>query len=123
MKTARAQSGRRISFAGVESWVRAVRLRLFTRDGSPSIDGLDAAIRGFGVAIVLLLSAFGPGSTVGGTTAYLVDPLPVAIQGATQLPPVRSPRMPGSILGDFRHKRACDAPLRFNFRSTPFGGW
>lgn len=78
MKTARAQSGRRISFAGVESWVRAVRLRLFTRDGSPSIDGLDAAIRGFGVAIVLLLSAFGPGSTVAGPTAYLVDPLPVA---------------------------------------------
>ena len=35
--------------------------RLRTGDGSPSIDGLDAAIRGFGVAMVVLLSLFGYG--------------------------------------------------------------
>ena len=49
-------------------------------------------------------------------------PPPVAVQGATPASPVRSPWTPRLILGDFRHTRACDAPHRFESRSTPSTG-
>ena len=50
-------------------------------------------------------------------------PLHVVVQVATPRHPVRCPRTPTPILGDFRHKRACDAPHRFEPRSTPPAGW
>src|SRR3954453_3347277 len=78
MKTVPAQTGWRLLVANVDAWVRAATARLFTRDGSPSVDGLDAAIRGFGVAIVLLLSAFGYGIPAHDSFLKVADPLLVA---------------------------------------------
>jgi signal transduction histidine kinase len=52
--------------------------RLRTGDGSPSIDGLDAAIRGFGVSMVVLLSLFGYGEARPGDPLPHVDPVLVA---------------------------------------------
>jgi signal transduction histidine kinase len=52
--------------------------RLRTGDGSPSIDGLDAAIRGFGVATVVLLSLFGYGMPQPDDPLPYVDPVLVS---------------------------------------------
>ena len=52
--------------------------RLRTGDGSPSIDGLDAAIRGFGVGMVVLLSLLGYGMPQPGDPLPYVDPAVVS---------------------------------------------
>jgi signal transduction histidine kinase len=56
----------------------AAARRLRTGDGSPSIDGLDAAIRGFGVAMVVLLSLFGYGVHEQAGPLPVVDPVLVS---------------------------------------------
>jgi hypothetical protein len=76
--TARIEAGMRSWREPIENRFRAARLLLISRDGSPSIDGLDAAIRGFGVTIVLLLSAFGYGRTGGSDFLNVADPLTVS---------------------------------------------
>lgn len=54
--------------------------RLLDPDGALSIDGLDAAIRGFGVATVVLLSVLGYGHGAGGGSraSDVVDPVVVS---------------------------------------------
>jgi signal transduction histidine kinase len=59
--------------------VRALSSRHFTRDGAPSIDGLDAAIRGFAVAIVLVLSLLGYGKPDQAVFPNQANPLVVAL--------------------------------------------
>ena len=58
--------------------LEAAARRLRTGDGSPSIDGLDAAIRGFGVAMAVLLSLFGYGLPQDGGPLPYVDPILVS---------------------------------------------
>lgn len=63
----------------IRNWVRAAGARALPQLGAPNIDGLDAAIRGFGVAIVVLLSILGYGRP---DEAYFLDianPLLVAV--------------------------------------------
>jgi signal transduction histidine kinase len=87
MKSVRTGISLRLSPLPLANWVRrtkdgATSARLFTRDGVPSVDGLDAAIRGFGVAIVVILSLFGYGSAQGlrpdSSLVNVADPLLVA---------------------------------------------
>ncbi len=53
--------------------------RLLMRDGAPSIDGLDVAIRGFGVAIVVLWSLLGYARASEAAAWEMADPLWVAL--------------------------------------------
>ncbi len=78
MKTALTESTTRLSPPPILSWVRAVSTRLSTRDGAPSIDGLDAAIRGFAVGTVALLSLLGYGRPDQPIFPTLANPLVVA---------------------------------------------
>ena len=63
----------------LRGWVPTRALRLFVRDGAPSIEGLDAAIRGFSVAIVVLLSLLGHGNPVDAYAFYAADPTWLAL--------------------------------------------
>jgi signal transduction histidine kinase len=78
MKTAGLRPNRNLPLAHLDRLPRALSSRLVGRDGSPSVDGIDAAIRGFGVAIVLLLSAFGYGMPAGSSFLTVADPLLIA---------------------------------------------
>ncbi|MEO8286420.1 MAG: ATP-binding protein [Chloroflexota bacterium] len=62
----------------VRHWFQGASGLLFTRDGVPSVDGLDAAIRGFGVAIVAILSIIGYGRPEGPYFFDIADPRVVA---------------------------------------------
>jgi signal transduction histidine kinase len=62
----------------LRSRVGAAVSRAVARDGAPSIDALDAAIRGFGVAIVVLLSLLGYGRSHEPYLLDYADPLLVA---------------------------------------------
>src|SRR5690349_18886030 len=63
----------------VRTWVPGKLARLLVRDGAPSIDGLDIAIRAFGVAIVVLWSLAGYARSADAYSWEVADPLPVAM--------------------------------------------
>ncbi|MGA7731134.1 MAG: ATP-binding protein [Chloroflexia bacterium] len=65
--------------ASVRTWVPGRVARLLVRDGAPSIDGLDVAIRGFGVAIVVLWSLLGYGRSSGPYAWDMADPVLVSL--------------------------------------------
>jgi signal transduction histidine kinase len=65
--------------ASVRTWVPGRVARLLVRDGAPSIDGLDVAIRGFGVAIVVLWSLLGYGRSSGPYAWDMADPMLVSL--------------------------------------------
>jgi signal transduction histidine kinase len=65
--------------ASIRTWVPGRVARLLVRDGAPSIDGLDVAIRGFGVAIVVLWSLLGYGRSSGPSAWDMADPVLVSL--------------------------------------------
>jgi signal transduction histidine kinase len=73
MKTKRTTAMLKVPPSLLQGGLPARLLRLFVRDGAPSIEGLDAAIRGFSVAIVVLLSLLGHGNTVDAYAFYTAD--------------------------------------------------
>lgn len=79
MKNKRTTYAAPLSSPPTPSWIPGRVARLLLRDGTLSIDGLDIAIRGFGVAIVVLWSLLG---YTRGLVAYsweMTDPILVAI--------------------------------------------
>lgn len=79
MKSKRDTTIMKITPPVLRGWVPARALRLFVRDGAPSIEGLDAAIRGFSVTIVVLLSLLGQGNPVDAYAFYAADPTWLAL--------------------------------------------
>jgi signal transduction histidine kinase len=79
MKSKRDTTFVKIAPHVLRGWVPAPVLRLFVRDGAPSIEGLDAAIRGFSVAIVVVLSLLGHGNPVDAYAFYAADPTWLAL--------------------------------------------
>ena len=79
MKSKRDTTFAKIAPPVLRGWVPARALRLFVRDGAPSIEGLDAAIRGFSVTIVVFLSLLGHGSPVDAYAFYAADPTWLAL--------------------------------------------
>ncbi len=79
MKSKRDTTFVKVAPPVLRGWVPAPMLRLFVRDGAPSIEGLDAAIRGFSVTIVVLLSLLGHGNPVDAYALYATDPTWLAL--------------------------------------------
>ncbi len=73
MYKARLQGSTRL--AAVSSTARS---HLLGREGTLSVDGLDAAIRGLGVATVVILSLIGYGKGGGATASDVVDPVAIS---------------------------------------------
>ncbi|HEX8220950.1 MAG TPA: ATP-binding protein [Chloroflexia bacterium] len=65
--------------SATQHFLTRARSRLVGRDGALSIDGLDAAIRAFGVATVVVLSLTGYGRVGGHFADGLADPVGVAL--------------------------------------------
>jgi signal transduction histidine kinase len=64
---------------GARTWVPERLARLLVRDGAPSIDGLDVAVRGFGVAIVVVWSLLGYARAESLYPWEMADPLAVSV--------------------------------------------
>ncbi|MDQ5824975.1 MAG: ATP-binding protein [Chloroflexota bacterium] len=79
MKARPTQQSLRTVRAGAERFLASARSGLVGRDGVLSIDGLDAAVRAFGVATVLILSLLGYGRAGGNFAEGLADPVGVAV--------------------------------------------
>ena len=79
MKSKRATFFANFAPPVLRGWVPSRAAHLFVRDGAPSIDGLDAAIRGFSVTIVVLLSLLGHGSPVEAYEFNAADPIWLAL--------------------------------------------
>src|SRR3954469_23192793 len=78
MKAIRIDSTGRTGSPSLSGGLRARWARVLTRDGAPSIDGLDAAIRGFGVGIVVLLCLVGYGRPPDPGALAVTSPLLIA---------------------------------------------
>ncbi|MEA2576265.1 MAG: two-component system, OmpR family, sensor histidine kinase KdpD [Chloroflexia bacterium] len=78
MKAIHAHEIERSLRTGTERFLNAARNGLVGRDGVLSIDGLDAAVRTFGVGTVLALSLLGYGRAGGHFSDGLADPVGVA---------------------------------------------
>ncbi|HVG00695.1 MAG TPA: ATP-binding protein [Chloroflexia bacterium] len=79
MKANQAQESDSSIRSATEHFLVRARGRLVGRDGVLSIDGLDAAIRAFGVATVMVLSLTGYGRVGGHFADGLADPVGVAL--------------------------------------------
>lgn len=79
MKSKRATFATYLSPPPIRSWVPARLARLLVRDGAPSIDGLDVAIRGFSVGIVVLWSILGSSRDSDPYGWEMADPWVVAL--------------------------------------------
>lgn len=79
MKVSHTKHSLRSLQSGLERSLAGARNGLVGRDGVLSIDGLDAAVRTFGVATVLVLSLLGYGRAGGHFSDGLADPVGVAI--------------------------------------------
>ncbi|HET6312764.1 MAG TPA: ATP-binding protein [Chloroflexia bacterium] len=79
MSVGQAQDSDSSIRSATEHFLTRARGRLVGRDGVLSIDGLDAAIRAFGVATVMVLSLTGYGRVGGHFTDGLADPVGVAL--------------------------------------------
>ncbi|MDQ3930005.1 MAG: ATP-binding protein [Chloroflexota bacterium] len=78
MKASHSQQSVKSLQATAARFLRSARNSLVGRDGVLSIDGLDAAVRTFGVATVLLLSLLGYGRAGGHFSDGLADPVGIA---------------------------------------------
>lgn len=79
MKATQLQVRGKFLRAAVERLLSPARDRLLSREGILSIDGLDAAIRAFGVATVLVLSLLGYGHFGGHSSGGPADPVGIAL--------------------------------------------
>ena len=78
-KTKRVTFATHLSPQPIRNWVPSKVARLLVRDGAPSIDGLDVAIRGFGVAIVILWSLLANARSSDPYAWEIADPLLVSL--------------------------------------------
>lgn len=78
MKLGQAQISEQTLRTTAQRFLSAAKSRLIGREGVLSIDGLDAAVRAFGVATVCVLSLIGYGHFGGRVEQDVVDPVKVA---------------------------------------------
>lgn len=79
MKSKHALVSPQIASQPAPGWLPGRLVRLLVRDGAPSIDGLDIAIRGFGVAIVVLWSLLGYARSTAPFEWEMADPMAVSL--------------------------------------------